>query len=568
MKNLIKNLFGFSTSTNNNEKKGETMENMFCFQCEQAANGGCSKVGVCGKQPDVAALQDLLVYTMKGIAFWADKARGKGVKNAEIDHFMIDGLFTTVTNVDFSAEEVAKLVRKGATLLEKAQTLFEQANGGAYAGAVPEAAKGFTATSTAELVALGAAHGVKSDAIDADVKSVQEIIVYGMKGYAAYAHHALVIGRENDEIYAFTHKALAATLDLTLGLMDFVGLAMECGRINLVTMELLDKANTDSFGHPVPTPVQLGTKAGKAILVSGHDLRMLEELLKQTEGKGINIYTHGEMLPAHGYPGLKKYAHLAGNFGGAWQDQAKEFVNFPGAIIFNTNCIQRPAESYKDRLFTWGLVQWPDVKNINGMDFAPVIEKALALPGFEENLGQEILTGFGHNAVLGVADKVIAAVKAGDIRHFFLIGGCDGAKSGRNYYTEFAENVPKDCVILTLACGKYRFNKLDFGDIGGIPRLLDIGQCNDAYSAIQIAVALAGAFNCGVNELPLSFILSWYEQKAVAILLTLLHLGVKNIKLGPSLPAFITPNVLNFLVENFNIGPIGTAEGDLKQILG
>ncbi|WP_318842533.1 hydroxylamine reductase [Citrifermentans bremense] len=544
------------------------MENMFCFQCEQAANGGCSKVGVCGKQPDVAALQDLLVYTMKGIAFWADKARGKGVKNAEIDHFMIDGLFTTVTNVDFSAEEVAKLVRKGATLRDKAQSLFEQANGGAYAGAVPETAKGFTATTTAELVALGAAHGVKSDEIDADVKSVQEIIVYGMKGYAAYAHHALVIGRENDEIYAFTHKALAATLDLTLGLMDFVGLAMECGRINLVTMELLDKANTDSFGHPVPTPVQLGTKAGKAILVSGHDLRMLEELLKQTEGKGINIYTHGEMLPAHGYPGLKKYAHLAGNFGGAWQDQAKEFVNFPGAIIFNTNCIQRPAESYKDRLFTWGLVQWPDVKNINGMDFTPVIDKALALPGFEENPGQEILTGFGHNAVLGVADKVIEAVKAGDIRHFFLIGGCDGAKSGRNYYTEFAENVPKDCVILTLACGKYRFNKLDFGDIGGIPRLLDIGQCNDAYSAIQIAVALAGAFNCGVNELPLSFILSWYEQKAVAILLTLLHLGVKNIKLGPSLPAFITPNVLNFLVENFNIGPIGTAEGDLKQILG
>jgi len=567
MKNKIKSWLGFSTSTTNAAPKEEKMD-MFCFQCEQAANGGCSKVGVCGKQPDVAALQDQLVYTMKGIAFWADKAREKGAKDSAIDHFMIDGLFTTVTNVDFDAEEIAKLVRVGAKNRDRAQALFEKANGGPFTGSVPEAAQPFSAGTTAELVALGARHGVKDDSIDPDVKSVQEIIIYGIKGYAAYAHHALVIGLENDEIYAFTHKALAATLDKSLGLMDFVGLSMECGRINLVTMELLDKANTDSFGHPVPTPVALGTKAGKAILVSGHDLRMLEELLKQTEGKGINVYTHGEMLPAHGYPGLKKYAHLAGNFGGAWQDQGKEFTGFPGAIIFNTNCIQRPAESYKDRLFTWGLVQWPDVKNITGMDFSAVIEKALALPGFDENPGKEILTGFGHNAVLGVAPQVIDAVKAGQIRHFFLIGGCDGAKSGRNYYTEFAEAVPKDCVILTLACGKFRFNKLDFGDIGGIPRLLDIGQCNDAYSAIQIAVALAGAFGCGVNELPLSFILSWYEQKAVAILLTLLHLGIKGIKLGPSLPAFITPNVLNFLVENFNIAPIGTAEGDLKQILG
>jgi hydroxylamine reductase len=481
---------------------------------------------------------------------------------------MLDGLFTTVTNVDFDPEECAKLVREAAAIRDKAQAMFEKANGGSFAGEVPEAAKPFTAASTADLVALGAKHGVKDDSIDPDVKSVQEIIIYGMKGYAAYAHHALVIGLESDEIYAFTHQALAATLDKSLGLMDFVGLAMETGRINLVTMQLLDKANTDAFGHPVPTPVQLGTKAGKAILVSGHDLRMLEELLKQTEGKGINVYTHGEMLPAHGYPGLKKYAHLAGNFGGAWQDQAKEFVDFPGAIIFNTNCIQRPADSYKDRLFTWGLVQWPDVKHIDGYDFSAVVNKALALPGFDEKPGQEILTGFGHNAVLGVADKVIDAVKAGQIRHFFLIGGCDGAKSGRNYYTEFAEQVPADCVILTLACGKFRFNKLDFGTIGGIPRLLDIGQCNDAYSAIQIAVALAGAFGCGVNDLPLSMILSWYEQKAVAILLTLLHLGIKNIKLGPSLPAFITPNVLNFLVENFNIAPIGTAEADLKQILG
>ena len=568
MKNKIKSWLGFSTSTTNAAPQEEKMENMFCYQCEQAANGGCSKVGVCGKQPDVAALQDLLVYTMKGISFWAEKAREKGIKDNAIDRFMLDGLFTTVTNVDFDAEEIAKLVRDAAKHRATAQAHFEKANNGPFTGTVPEAAHPFSAGTTAELVARGARHGVQDDSIDPDVKSVQEIIIYGMKGYAAYAHHALVIGLEDDEIYSFTYKGLAATLDKSLGLMDFVTLSMECGRINLITMQLLDKANTDSFGHPVPTPVALGTKAGKAILVSGHDLRMLEELLKQTEGKGINVYTHGEMLPAHGYPGLKKYAHLAGNFGGAWQDQAKEFAGFPGAIIFNTNCIQRPAESYKDRLFTWGLVQWPDVKNIAGWDFSPVVEKALSLPGFEENPGKDILTGFGHNAVLGVADKVVGAVKAGQIRHFFLIGGCDGAKSGRNYYTEFAEAVPSDCVILTLACGKFRFNKLDFGDIGGIPRLLDVGQCNDAYSAIQIAVALAGAFECGVNELPLSFILSWYEQKAVAILLTLLHLGIKGIKLGPTLPAFITPNVLNFLVENFNIAPIGTAEGDLKQILG
>jgi hydroxylamine reductase len=539
-------------------------ENMFCYQCEQAAQGtGCTKIGVCGKQPDVAALQDLLVYGLKGIAFWANEARKAGKKDAEIDRFMIEGLFTTVTNVDFDASAIERIIRKGAAIKDKAKVLAGPVN-----GTIPAAAQWQPAADLAGLVQQGEAHGLKSDAIDPDVKSVQEIIIYGIKGYAAYADHALTLGAESDEIYAFTHKALATTLDPSLGLMDFVGLAMECGRINLVTMELLNKAHTDRYGHPVPTPVQLGTKAGKAILVTGHDLRMLEELLKQTEGKGINIYTHGEMLPAHGYPGLKKYTHLAGNFGGAWQDQAKEFVNFPGAIIFNTNCIQKPADSYKDRLFTWGLVQWPDVKHVEGWDFSAVINKALAGEGFADNPGQEILTGFGHNAVLGVADKVIDAVKAGAIRHFFLVGGCDGAKSGRNYYTEFVEQAPKDTVILTLACGKYRFNKLDLGDIGGIPRLLDVGQCNDAYSAIQIAVALANAFECEVNDLPLSLILSWYEQKAVAILLTLLHLGIKNIKIGPSLPAFITPNVLNFLVENFNIGPIGTAEEDLKQILG
>lgn len=538
---------------------------MFCFQCEQTAKGtGCSVVGVCGKQPDVAALQDLLVYSLKGISFWADKARQSGKKDQEIDRFMIDGLFATVTNVDFDGKEISKLIDEAVRLRGKAKQLA-----GEVAGAIPAAAQDWDLpASYDERVKLGTLHGVKDYTVDDDIHSVREITLYGIKGYAAYADHAKILGSESDGIYAFTHKALAAQLDDSLDLMANVGLAMEAGKINYLTMELLNKAHTDAYGHPEPTPVQLGTKAGKAILVSGHDLKFLEELLKQTEGTGVNIYTHGEMLPAHGYPGLKKYSHLAGNFGGAWQDQHKEFDRFPGAIIFNTNCIQKPAESYIDRLFTWGLVQWPGVKHVDGWDFSEVIKKAHECDGFEDNPGQEILTGFGHNAVLGVADKVIEAVKGGAIKHFFLVGGCDGAKSGRNYYTEFAEQAPEDTVILTLACGKYRFNKMDLGNIGGIPRLLDVGQCNDAYSAVQIALALADAFDCEVNDLPLAIVLSWYEQKAVAVLLTLLHLGIKDIKIGPSLPAFITPNVLNFLVENFNIGPISTAEEDLRQILG
>jgi hydroxylamine reductase len=551
-----------TTATHQTQKANDM--SMFCYQCEQAADGGCSVIGVCGKQPDVAALQDLLVHALKGIAFWANQARQSGKKDQEVDRFMIDGLFATVTNVDFDADEIAKLVAEAVRLRGKAKALA-----GSYSGAVPPAAQDWTLpTSREEQVKLGQLHGVKDYTVDADIHSVRELITYGLKGYAAYADHARILGKESDEVYAFTHQALAALLDDSLDLNANVALALETGRINYVTMELLNQAHIEAYGQPVPTPVELGTKAGKAILVSGHDLKFLEELLKQTEGKGINVYTHGEMLPAHGYPGLKKYSHLAGNFGCAWQDQHKEFQQFPGAIIFNTNCIQKPAESYKDRLFIWGLVQWPGVKHVDGWDFSAVIKKAQECPGFEDNPGQQILTGFGHHAILGVADKVIDAVKSGAIKHFFLVGGCDGAKSGRNYYTEFAEKAPKDTVILTLACGKYRFNKLDMGDIGGIPRLLDVGQCNDAYSAIQVAVALADAFECGVNDLPLSLVLSWYEQKAVAILLTLLHLGIKNIKIGPSLPAFVTPNVLNFLVENYNIGPIGTAEEDLKQILG
>jgi hydroxylamine reductase len=539
---------------------------MFCHQCEQAAKGiGCNIVGVCGKQPDVAALQDNLMQGLKGLATFSHEARKLGATDPAIDRFLIEGLFATVTNVDFDPARLTALIGECHDLKEKALGLYLAAGGPAVPAFETAAASWKPAQ---DLVRQGEQFGIQAQHDDADVCSVIEILIYGLKGMAAYMDHALILGKKDDEVVAFVERALAATCDKTLGLMDYVNLGMECGKHNLTVMGLLNAGHVENYGHPVPTPVNTGTRAGKGILVSGHDLKMLEELLKQTEGKGINVYTHGEMLPAHGYPGLKKYAHLAGNFGGAWQDQAKELPQFPGAIICNTNCIQKPADSYKDRLYTWGCTAWPDVTHIDGFDFSAVIDKALASPDLAEAPGKEILVGFGHNAVLGVADKVIEAVKGGALKHFFLIGGCDGAKTGRNYYTEFAEKVPQDCVILTLACGKYRFNKLDFGDIGGIPRLLDIGQCNDAYSAIQIAVALAGAFECGVNDLPLSMILSWYEQKAVVILLTLLHLGIKNIKIGPSLPAFVTPNVLNFLVENFNLAPISTPDEDLKAILG
>ncbi|HET6420652.1 MAG TPA: hydroxylamine reductase, partial [Geobacteraceae bacterium] len=482
---------------------------MFCHQCEQAARGtGCEVSGVCGKIPEVSDLQDNLLYGLKGVAFFADKARGLGAKDPEIDRFVVEGLFATVTNVDFDPARLKKLIGDCGKMIVKAQLMYEKAGGVEKPGFLAKLKAFFSDADTpvtkftegpgswtpaVDLVKQGGQFGIKTLHEDADIRSAIEILTYGLKGMAAYADHVRILGKEDEEVNAFFHKALAATTDKNLGLMDYVGLSMECGKLNLKVMGLLNEGHVEHYGHPVPTKVQLGTKAGKAILVSGHDLRMLEELLKQTEGKGINIYTHGEMLPAHGYPGLKKYAHLAGNFGGAWQDQQKEFPDFPGAIIFNTNCIQRPADSYKGRLFTWGTVAWPGIQHIDGWNFSAVIKKALELPGFPDAPGQEILVGFGHNAVLGVADKVIEAVKAGAVKHFFLIGGCDGAKPGRNYYTEFAEKVPKDCVILTLACGKYRFNKLEFGDIGGIPRLLDIGQCNDAYSAIQIAVALAGA---------------------------------------------------------------------------
>ena len=420
-----------------------------------------------------------------------------------------------------------------------------------------------------ELVEQGRKVGIKSDpSVDPDVNSLRWLLTYGIKGVAAYTDHAYILGQKDPKVFVFIYEALAATLDDSLSVNDLVGLVLKCGEINLRAMELLDAANTGTYGHPVPTKVPLGAKKGKAILVSGHDLKDLEEILKQSEGKRIYVYTHGEMLPAHGYPELKKYSHFYGHYGTAWQNQQKEFKEFPGAILMTTNCLQRPLDNYKENIFTTGLVGWPNIAHITDKDFSPVIEKALELPGFPEDTdGKSVMVGFARNTILSVADKVIDAVKTKKLRHIFLVGGCDGAKPGRNYYTEFVEKTPDDTIILTLACGKFRFFDKDLGTLGDLPRLLDVGQCNDAYSAIKVATALADVFGVGVNDLPLSIICSWYEQKAVAILLTLLYLGIKNIRLGPSLPAFITPNILDVLVKNFNIMPINTAEKDLKAIL-
>jgi hydroxylamine reductase len=542
---------------------------MFCYQCEQTAKGqGCTQIGVCGKQPDVAALQDLLLYAVKGLSLLADAGRKAGVIDNDVNQFTCEAIFSTLTNVDFDPERFVTLIARCVSLRDTLKQKVAAAGGNVDFPAGP--ARFVPPKDIDGLVAVGETVGVKANPeINPDILSLQQLLIYGLKGLAAYADHARILGQEDDKIYAFIHQAMAATLDASLGADELVGMVLKCGEVNLRAMELLDAANTGTYGHPVPTKVPLGAKKGKAILVSGHDLKDLEHILIQTEGKGINVYTHGEMLPCHGYPELKKYGHFYGHYGTAWQNQAKEFAAFPGAILMTTNCIQKPKDSYRDNIFTTGLVGWPGVTHLAGKDFAPVIAKALAMPGFlKDTPGKEVMVGFARNTVLGVAGQVIEAVKNKAIRHFFLVGGCDGAKTGRNYYTEFVEKVPQDCMVLTLACGKFRFFDMDLGNIGGIPRLLDVGQCNDAYSAIQIAVALAGAFECGVNDLPLSMILSWYEQKAVVILLTLLSLGIKNIRLGPSLPAFITPNILKVLVENFNIMPITTADEDLKAILG
>lgn len=530
------------------------MENkMFCFQCEQTAGcAGCmGKAGVCGKTADVANLQDELTGALVGLA----RAAGGGAPDEKIRKLITKGLFTTVTNVNFNEESIKRLIAE--VRAEKSRL-------------VPQCT----------LCASPCGNNDEYDMseiwnADEDIRSLKSLILFGIRGMAAYAYHADLLGYTSDEVSELFVKALAA-IGEDWGMEQLLPIVMEVGRVNLIGMEMLDKANTETYGTPEPTQVSLKVEKGPFIVISGHDLLDLKLLLEQTDGKGINIYTHGEMLPAHAYPELKKYKHLKGNFGTAWQNQQKEFADIPAPVLFTTNCLMPPKASYADRVFTTEVVSYPEIVHVGeNRDFTPVIEKALELGGYSEdkefcgiNGGKTVMTGFGHGAVLGAADKVIGAVKSGAIKHFFLVGGCDGAKPGRNYYTEFVKQTPKDTVILTLACGKYRFNDLDLDEIEGLPRIMDMGQCNDAYSAIKVALALAEAFECEVNELPLSMILSWYEQKAVCILLTLLHLGIKNIKLGPTLPAFISPNVLKYLAESYNIAPITTPEEDLKQILG
>jgi hydroxylamine reductase len=537
---------------------------MFCYQCEQTAQGkGCNQMGVCGKTPEVATLQDLLIYALKGLSIVAVEGRKRGIYDREIDRFVCEAAFSTLTNVNFDPERIAELIHKTVGYRNKLNQLVKARQPDDIINFAPS-------DKITGLVEQGEKVGIKSEPdAGSDVHSLRWALIYGLKGISAYADHAAILGKEDEGVYAFIQKGFAAAANPAMGLNDYLGLVMEAGKTNLRAMELLDAANTGAYGDPVPTKVPLGHKKGKAVLVSGHDLKDLELLLKQTEGTGIYVYTHGEMLPTHGYPKLKKYSHFYGHYGTAWQNQIREFYTFPGAILMTTNCIQRPAPTYKDNIYTTGLVGWPGVKHIPDKDFAPVIKKALEMPGFQEDKETgSVMVGFGHDAVMNVAPKIIELIKENKIRHFFLVAGCDGAKPGRNYYTEFVEKVPKDCVVLTLACGKFRFFDKNLGNIDGIPRLLDIGQCNDAYSAIQIATALSKAFGVGVNELPLSMILSWYEQKAVAILLTLLSLGIKNIRLGPSLPAFLTPNVLKVLVDNYNIMPITTPDADLKAVLG
>jgi hydroxylamine reductase len=542
---------------------------MFCYQCEQTAKGtGCTVQGVCGKTPEVAALQDLLLYALMGLSQVAVAGRSAGVVDKEANIFTVKAAFSTLTNVDFDSDRFVLLIKQAVILREKLKALIVQAGGPSH---WPDGPVTFQPEIDPEdLLKQGESVGVKSYPADnPDILSLKHTVLYGIKGVSAYADHAQILGQEDDNVYAYVHGGLAAILDNDLGVEGWVDMALRCGEAAYRAMELLDAGNTGTYGHPVPTSVPLGHRKGKAILVSGHDLRDLEELLKQTEGKGINIYTHGEMLSTHGYPRLKQYPHFYGQFGTAWQKQIKEFPDFPGAILMTTNCIQRPKNNYKDKLFTSGMVGWPGIPHIADLNFKPLIDRALELPGFtDDHVEKEVTVGFARNAVLGVADKVVAAIKSGGVRHLFLVAGCDGAKPGRNYYTEFVEKVPADCVVLTLACGKYRFFDKDLGEIGGIPRLLDAGQCNDAYSAVQIAQALAHAFDVEVNELPLSLIISWYEQKAVCVLLALLYLGIKNIRLGPTLPAFLTPNVLDTLVNNFAIKPISSADEDLRAILG
>ena len=547
------------------------MENsMFCYQCEQTLGSkGCVKSGVCGKNPTVANLQDVLIHELKGIGFYGQKNLEKGLKiRSEINKFVVDTMFSTLTNVNFDPTRFVEYIKKAGKIKEELKNAVGEIEN------VPKAANYKAPNTMEEMVEDAKNIGIMSDEnLDMDIRSLRELLIYAFKGMAAYAHHAYILGKFDDEVNNFFYKGLAGTIDDSLTVEDLFNLNMELGKANFKCMEVLDAAVTSPFGDPEPTEVLITKKKGPFIIVSGHDYKDLKELLEQTEDKGINIYTHCEMLPGNAYPELKKYKNLIGNFGGAWQKQQEEFDGIPGCILMTTNCVQKPRDSYKDRLFTTSIVGMPEcphIEEVNGKkDFTSIIQKTLELGGWQEDEPEKRITiGFAHNAILSHANEIVEAVKEGKIKHFFLIGGCDGARPGRNYYTEFAEKTPKDTIILTLACGKFRFNKLDLGTVAGFPRVLDCGQCSDSYSAIKVAVALAEAFNCGVNELPLSLVLSWYEQKAVGILLTLLSLGIKDIRLGPTLPAFITPNILQVLVDKFDLKPISTPEDDLKAILG
>lgn len=543
---------------------------MFCYQCEQTAGGkGCTKLGVCGKTPEVAALQDLLIYQIKGISCYLKELVEKG-ENADKETvaFIENSLFTTLTNVNFDADVHVEMLKESQRLKEKARKQVKSIKNN-----TDHASYNLSSTK-AEMLKDAKKAGIMYDQeLDPDIRSLRQTILYGLKGISAYGHQARELGYYDDQVDNFYIRALEAITDDNLSVEELIRWTMRTGEISIAIMKKLDEANTTIYQDPCPHKVNVHIKKGPFIIVSGHDLKDLETILEQTEGKGINVYTHGEMIPCHGYPELKKYPHLVGNFGGAWQDQQKEFDNIPGCIVMTTNCLMRPRDSYKDRIFTTSVVGFDGVRHIgkdkNGKkDFSEVINKALELGGFKEDQEvHEILVGFGHKATLSNADAIVNAVKSGKVRHFFLIGGCDGARPGRNYYTEFAKKVPEDCIILTLACGKYRFNKLDFGEVAGLPRLLDVGQCNDVYSGVKIAVALADAFDTDVNGLPLSLIVSWYEQKAVADLLGLLSLGIKGIYLGPTLPAFISPNVLQYLVDTFDLRVISTPDDDLKSCL-
>lgn len=542
---------------------------MFCYQCEQTVGGkGCTKRGVCSKTPEIANLQDLLIYQLKGISCYAKEILDKGGNiDQEVVKFVENGLFTTLTNVNFDPQVHINLLKKSQKIKEKLRKIAPK-------GEYPEHAIYNLSDSKDEMLKDAIKAGIMyDDSLDQDIRSLRSTILYGLKGIAAYGHQARFINFIDKEVDNFYFKALEATTNNKLSSEDLIELTMKTGNIAIAVMKLLDDANTSKYKNPTPHKVNITLKKGPFIIVSGHDLRDLEMLLEQSEGKGINIYTHGEMLPAHGYDGLKKYKHLVGNFGSAWQNQQKEFDDIPGCILMTTNCLMQPRESYKDRIYSTSVVGWEGIKHIKAdedgyKDFSEIINKALELGGYDEGEEyKEILVGFGHKATLSNAEKIVSAVNDGNIKHFFVIGGCDGARPGRNYYTDFAKLVPKDCIILTLACGKYRFNKLEFGEVAGLPRLLDIGQCNDLYSAVKIATSLADAFDTNVNSLPLSIILSWYEQKAVADLLALLALGIRGIYLGPSLPAFLSPNVLQYLVDNFDLKPISTPEEDLKSCL-